>query len=48
MIKQFCKGCGQKLATVPILGTVKGHEFEDGFYCEQCATAKVKKARGQQ
>ena len=45
---KFCAKCGQKLpdAVMNFISKSKTHEFEDGFYCEKCATIRVQEARG--
>ncbi|MFA6201207.1 MAG: hypothetical protein WC679_12465 [Bacteroidales bacterium] len=45
--KKFCKGCGRKLneSPLPAVYGERVYEFEDGFYCEICGKAIVKKRR---
>lgn len=47
--KKFCKGCGQQLSTSIISKFIgsKSYEFEDGSYCEKCATELVQNKRRQ-
>lgn len=46
--KKFCKGCGRKLEDNPLSSIIGGkqyYEFQDGFYCIECARLKLKKRR---
>lgn len=51
--KKFCKGCGQRIDSQKsgILDMIMPkqqappQEFEDGWYCHQCAIEKVEKKR---
>lgn len=40
----FCKQCGQRIK-FSFMNQDKPVEFEDGWYCYNCAREKVKKAR---
>ena len=46
-MSEFCKGCGQKVAAGvgSMFSKVKPIEFEDGFYCEECAKIRVARSR---
>ena len=46
-MSKFCAKCGQKLPSEisNFFAKNKSHEFEDGFYCENCAKVKVAEAR---
>jgi len=47
--KKFCKNCKKRLPERTLFSSLAGgekvYEFEDGWYCENCALVKVKKAR---
>ena len=47
--KKFCHVCKQLIQEESIVSTLFGgkkvFEFEDGYYCEKCATVKVNKER---
>lgn len=42
---KFCKKCKQQLQEPKMFCKVTSVVFEDGTYCEKCATIKVKEAR---
>lgn len=43
---KFCANCGIALKEGVLgFGGTKTYEFEDGWYCEECAKVKVKRAR---
>ena len=44
MLGNFCKGCGRKLNTMPLVGE-RVVEFEEGFYCLECARKKIDRKR---
>ena len=45
--KKFCKKCGQLIKEPLLFLSPKTYyEFEDGYYCMECARDKVKKSRG--
>lgn len=46
-MKEFCKSCEQLLQKNFFTNKIIGYEFKDGYYCEQCATIKIKTARGE-
>jgi ribosomal protein L24E len=47
-MSKFCQKCGQKIpdGIGAMFAQSKPVEFEDGFYCENCAKIKVAEARG--
>ena len=42
--RNYCVICKQEI-TIGSFNRMKSYRFEDGVYCEACATAKVKKER---
>lgn len=46
--KTFCQGCKQRIPKPSLFLKITGtkiYEFEEGYYCENCAKVKVNKER---
>ena len=42
---EFCCKCEILIPRAKLSGRLRGEQFKDGFYCDNCAKAKLESAR---